>query len=71
MSADEILTPELIEAAERMGRQVPPLDAATRARLEGLYIRMDAEAAERRLQAALAKRLAEHEAHRDTHRGAA
>lgn len=60
------LTPELAEAMRAKARQCPPLDQATKARLEGLYMRMDAEARQAALDAATAKHLAAHEAVRDT-----
>lgn len=60
------LTPELAEAAREAARQCPPLDQATKARLEGLYMRMDAEARQAALDAATAKHLAAHDAVRDT-----
>lgn len=77
------LTPELIEAAHQAARQCPPLSEAAKARLEGVYMRMDVEARQRRLAEATARHLASvrdtgtpggtpgRDTHPDTQRGAA
>lgn len=75
------LTPELAEAMRAKARQCPPLSEAAKARLEGVYMRMDVEARQRRLAEATARHLAAQGVRDtgtpagtpepDTHRGAA